>query len=62
MKLLVEILLAVFLHPVAFILALVNIAGREDLGTGQKLLWAVVCFFWGVGPILYVALGSGELW
>ena len=62
MKLLVEILISVFLHPIAFVLALINIAGRADLTAVQKVLWAVVCFFWGIGPILYIVLGNGRLW
>jgi hypothetical protein len=61
-KFIVEILLSVFLHPIAFVLALINIAGRDDLNGTQKVLWAVVCFFWGIGPILYILLGSGRLW
>jgi hypothetical protein len=61
-KLLLEILLAIFLHPIAFVLALINIAGREDLKTLQKVIWAVVCFFWGIGPILYLLVGAGRLW
>ena len=62
MKFLIEILLAVFLHPVAFVLALVNIAGRDDLNVAQKVIWALVSVFWGVGPILYMVFGGGELW
>ena len=62
MKLLLEILVAVFLHPIAFILALVNIAGRGDLSTLKKVVWAVVSLVWGVGPILYIFLADGELW
>ena len=62
MKVLLEILMAVFLHPVAFVLALLNLAGRDDLNGAQKVIWAVVCFFWGVGPILYMIFGGGELW
>ena len=62
MKLLVEILLAIFLHPVAFILCVVNILGRRDLRGLQKVLWIVVTFIWGVGPILYVLLGDGAFW
>jgi hypothetical protein len=61
-KTFLEFLLAIFLHPVAFVLALVNIAGREDLNTFQKVIWAMVCFFWGIGPILYLLLGGGRLW
>ena len=62
MKLLIEILVALFLHPVAFVLALINIAGREDLNAVQKILWAVVSLVWGIGPILYVIVGGGRLW
>jgi hypothetical protein len=62
MKLLLEILLAIFLHPIAFVLALVNILGRDDLSGLQKLVWAIVSLVWGVGPILYVLVGNGRLW
>jgi Phospholipase_D-nuclease N-terminal len=62
MKFLLEVLLSIFLHPVAFVLCLVNLAGRSDMNTLQKVIWALVCVFWGVGPILYVLLGGGELW
>ena len=62
MKLLIEILLAIFLHPVAFLLCLINIVGRRDLTGLQKVLWAVVTFFWGIGPILYILLGNGAFW
>ena len=62
MKLLIEILLAIILHPVAFVLCLINILGRSDLTGLQKLVWAIVTFVWGVGPILYVLVGGGEMW
>ena len=62
MKLLVEILLAVFLHPVAWVLCVVNIAGRGDLSGVKKVLWVIITFFWGIGPILYVLLADGALW
>ena len=62
MKLLLELLVAVFLHPVAFVLAVINIAGRNDLTDLQKVIWAVVSFVWGIGPILYVLVGGGRLW
>jgi hypothetical protein len=62
MKLLVEILLAIFLHPVAWVLCVVNIAGRSDLSGLKKVLWVVITFFWGIGPILYVLLADGALW
>lgn len=62
MKLLLEILVSWFLHPVAFVLALVNIAGRTDLNTTQKVIWAIVCLVWGIGPMLYILVGNGALW
>jgi len=62
MKLVLELLLSWILHPVAFVLALINIAGRNDLNTTQKVLWGIVCFFWGIGPMLYILLGNGALW
>jgi len=61
-KLPIEILLAIFLHPIAFVLCLINILGRSDLTALQKLVWALVTFVWGVGPILYVLVGGGEMW
>jgi hypothetical protein len=62
MKLLLECIIAIFLHPVAFVLSWINLAGREDLNTPQKVIWAIVVVVWGIGPILYVLLGNGQLW
>jgi len=62
MKLIVEILLAIFLHPIAFVLCLINILGRRDLTGLQKVVWAVVTLIWGIGPILYVLVGGGDMW
>lgn len=62
MRLLLEIIVAVFFHPVAFVLAAIDIVGRNDLTGLQKVLWAVVSFVWGIGPILYVYAGGGRLW
>ncbi|MDQ6711178.1 MAG: PLDc N-terminal domain-containing protein [Candidatus Dormibacteraeota bacterium] len=62
MKFLLEVLVSIVLHPVAFILCLVNLAGRRDLNALQKVIWAIVCVLWGIGPILYVMVGGGELW
>ena len=62
MKLLVEILLALVLHPIAFVLCVINILGRRDLSGGRQLVWIVVCLLWGLGPILYVLVGDGEMW
>jgi hypothetical protein len=62
MKLVLEIVVSILLHPVAFVLALVNILGRSDLSGPQKLVWILVCLVWGIGPILYVLVGGGRLW
>jgi hypothetical protein len=62
MKLLLEIVISAILHPLAYLLALINILGRNDLNAGQKLIWAVICIVWGIGPIVYILIGGGELW
>jgi Phospholipase_D-nuclease N-terminal len=61
-KLILEIALAVVLHPVAVVLSWINIKGRTDLSTLQKILWAVISVVWGIGPILYILFGGGTLW
>jgi Phospholipase_D-nuclease N-terminal len=61
-KFLLEVLLAVFLHPIAFVLCLLNILGRSDLTGLQKLVWILVTLLWGIGPILYVLAGGGRMW
>ena len=62
LKLIVEILLSIFLHPIAFILCVINILTRNDMGGLKKVLWIVITFFWGIGPILYILLGDGDFW
>lgn len=62
MKLLIEVLLALILHPIAFILCLINILGRDDLTGLEKVVWIIVTLIWGVGPILYILVGRGNLW
>ena len=61
-KFIVEVLLAIFLHPIAFVLCVINIVNRTDMSGAWKVLWIIVSFFWGIGPILYLLLGGGELW
>jgi hypothetical protein len=61
-KFLVEVLIAIFLHPIAFVLAVINIVNRQDMGGLSKVLWIIISFFWGIGPILYILLGGGKLW
>ena len=62
MKLLVEILLAIFLHPVVWVLCVINIVNRQDMGGVGKVLWIVITFVWGIGPILYVLFAKGAFW
>ncbi len=62
MKLLLEILVSVVLHPLAMVLMWVNLAGRSDIRFSRKLLWVVISLLWGFGPILYVLVGDGTLW
>lgn len=62
MKLIFELLLSAILHPIAVIMMWINLAGREDIGGGKKALWAILGLIWGIGPILYILVGGGELW
>ena len=62
MKLLLQILVAVVLHPLAFLLMLLNLLGRDDIDGSKKLIWALVGLLWGIGPILYILIGEGALW
>ncbi|MBV8750219.1 MAG: PLDc N-terminal domain-containing protein [Candidatus Eremiobacteraeota bacterium] len=62
MKLVLEIVLAAILHPIAVILMWLDLAGREDLSSAQKIIWAVVGLVWGIGPVLYILVGDGTLW
>jgi hypothetical protein len=61
-KLALEVVIAIVLHPLAVVLAWLSIARRRDLSPAQKLIWAVICLVWGIGPILYMLLGDGSLW
>jgi hypothetical protein len=61
-KVLLEILLSIFLHPIAAVLMWINLFGRNDLNDAQKLIWAITGILWGIGPILYFLVGGGELW
>ena len=61
MKLLLEILLSIFLHPVAMVLCWINIALRNDMSPFKKVVWIVVTVIWGLGPILYLLVGDGTM-
>lgn len=62
MKLLLEILLSIFLHPIAMILMWINLIARGDMSTLTKVVWFVVSIIWGLGPILYILVAEGSLW
>ncbi|HZR99940.1 MAG TPA: hypothetical protein VFE37_14605 [Chloroflexota bacterium] len=62
MKLLLEVLISLVLHPLAVLLLWINLAGRSDLTTTKKLIWGAVGLLWGLGPILYILVGDGALW
>ncbi len=59
MKKLLELLVC-FIHPVAVILMWINLAGRSDLTTLEKVVWAIFGLIPFV-PFLYVLVG-GDLW
>ena len=61
-KFIVEVLMAIFLHPLAYILCIINIVNRNDMSGLSKVLWIIITFFWGIGPILYIILGGGKFW
>lgn len=62
MKLFLQIVIAVILHPIAVVLMWINLAGRTDLSRMQTIIWAIVGLVWGIGPILYMLVGDGALW
>jgi hypothetical protein len=62
MKLFLQILVSIILHPLALLLMLLNLIGRTDLDGGKKVIWALVGLLWGIGPILYILNGEGALW
>jgi hypothetical protein len=59
MKKILELLVC-FIHPLAMVLAWINIAGRSDLSGGQKVIWAILVII-PIVPFIYVLTG-GDLW
>jgi hypothetical protein len=53
-------LLVCFLHPIAVVLAWIDLATRREMSTGVKLVWAIFCIV-PLVPFLYVLTG-GDLW
>jgi hypothetical protein len=62
MKLALEIVLSIILHPIAMILMWINLIARKDMVTFKKAVWFVVSIVWGLGPILYILVAEGALW
>lgn len=62
MKILLEILLSIFVHPIAMVLMWINLAMRDDIDGSRKCIWFVVSILWGLGPILYILLEDGSFW
>ena len=62
MKLFLEIVLSVLLHPIAMILMWVNLIARGEMTTLKKVVWFAVSIVWGLGPILYILVAEGSLW
>ena len=58
-KKLFEILVC-FIHPLAVVLMWIDLATRSNLGTGQKIAWAIFGII-PVVPFIYVLTG-GDLW
>jgi hypothetical protein len=59
MKKLLEIVVC-FVHPLAVVLAWINLAGRTDLSSGRKLVWGIFLIV-PIVPFVYVLTG-GDLW
>jgi len=62
MKVVLEILLSLILHPIAMLLMWINLIARGDMTTFVKVVWFVVSIVWGLGPILYLLVAEGSLW
>jgi hypothetical protein len=62
MKLFLEIVLSILLHPIAMVLMWINLLARGDMTTFKKFVWFVVSIVWGLGPILYILVAEGSLW
>jgi hypothetical protein len=59
MKILIELVLCIF-HPIAVILMWINLAGRTDIGTFNKVAWAIFGLI-PLVPFIYVLTG-GDLY
>jgi hypothetical protein len=60
MKMLIEVLICIILHPLAVVLMWIDLATRSEIGGGRKLVWAIFGLI-PLVPVIYV-LTSGDLW
>jgi len=59
-KKLLELLICIFLHPVAVVLMWIDLATRSDASGFAKVCWAILALI-PLVPFVYV-LTSGDLW
>jgi hypothetical protein len=59
-KKLIELLICIFLHPVAVVLMWIDLATRSDASGFAKVCWAILALI-PLVPFVYV-LTSGDLW
>jgi hypothetical protein len=59
-KKLIELLICIFLHPVAVVLMWIDLATRSDASSFAKVCWAILALI-PLVPVVYV-LTSGDLW
>lgn len=57
-----EVAIAIIIPPLATVLAWRDIVRRRDLSGPLRGWWAVMCLLPSLGPLLYVAIGRGQLW
>jgi len=59
-KKLLELLICIFLHPVAVVLMWIDLATRSNASGFAKVCWAILALI-PLVPVVYV-LVSGDLW
>ena len=60
MKKLIELLICIFLHPVAVVLMWIDLATRSDTSGFAKVCWAILALI-PLVPFVYVLTGN-DLW
>ena len=60
MKKLLELLICIFLHPVAVVLMWIDLATRSNASGFARVCWAILALI-PLVPFIYV-LVSGDLW